>query len=165
MFSWFSSAHVLRSQFWREICPMEHILARLESDSRRCAAPGGEAHLQLLPAGEPAGAVWCGAVWALLQMSHADCAQVLPVRARAHRPAPTHGYARPGPAHAVPPHPAPLPLSPQAPAPPGPALHPRRLVRSHLPHPWHQASCAGAVCAMTENMRYTHTSAVLNEVP
>ena len=98
-------------------------------------APGG-AHLQLLPAGEPAG----GRVVRALRGAAADeprgRAQVLPARARAHG-VHQHRYARPWARPALRPHTLhPLPLCPQAPAPHGPVLpHPQARPFTPAPRP------------------------------
>lgn len=162
MFSWFSFAHVLRSQFWK-ICPMEHILARLESDSRPvCRRLVGLIFNSFLPVNQPE-AVWCERCVALLQMSHAAARRFYQY-AHEHTACTNIGMRSPGPTPRCAPRTLyPLPLSCQAPTPPGPALHPSASSGS-LPAP-RARLVRSAVCAMTENMRYTHTSAVLNEVP
>lgn len=61
---------VRAAKFWK-ICPMEHILARLESDSRPvCRRLVGLIFNSFLPVNQPE-AVWCERCVALLQMSHA----------------------------------------------------------------------------------------------
>ena len=57
--------HLCRVQFWK-ICPMEHILARLESDSRPvCRRLVGLIFNSFLPVNQPE-AVWCERCVALL---------------------------------------------------------------------------------------------------
>nr|XP_020741838.1 condensin-2 complex subunit G2 isoform X3 [Odocoileus virginianus texanus] len=61
---------VRAAKFWK-ICPMEHILARLESDSRPvCRRLVGLIFNSFLPVNQPE-AVWCERCVALLQMNHA----------------------------------------------------------------------------------------------
>ncbi|KAF4020512.1 hypothetical protein G4228_012194 [Cervus hanglu yarkandensis] len=61
---------VRAAKFWK-ICPMEHILARLEADSRPvCRRLVGLIFNSFLPVNQPE-AVWCERCVALLQMNHA----------------------------------------------------------------------------------------------